>query len=291
MKILGTGLSGLVGSRIVELLQHKHDFENLSLETGVDITNKNEIIEYFSSSLAPVVFHLAAKADVDACEKDRMMGKLGAAWKINVDGTENIIEAAKKTKKKIFLVSTDFIFDGTHKQYSENDSPSPINWYGTTKYEAEKRVERSGLPFVIMRIAYPYRSVFEIKKDFVRAILDKLGKGEKTPAVYDHVMTPTFIDDIAFAFDTLINQNAEGIFHVVGNQFIRPYDAAQLIAKTFGKPSHLIEKTTRADYFSGRADRPLNLSINNDKIRELGIQMKTFSQGLGEIKKQMADIN
>ncbi|KKQ28573.1 MAG: hypothetical protein US43_C0015G0022, partial [Candidatus Levybacteria bacterium GW2011_GWA1_37_16] len=31
MKILGTGLDGLVGSRIVELLKDKHEFENLSI--------------------------------------------------------------------------------------------------------------------------------------------------------------------------------------------------------------------------------------------------------------------
>ncbi|EKD67958.1 MAG: hypothetical protein ACD_48C00135G0001, partial [uncultured bacterium] len=38
MNIIGTGLSGLVGSRVVELLSKHHSFEDLSLETGVDIT-------------------------------------------------------------------------------------------------------------------------------------------------------------------------------------------------------------------------------------------------------------
>ena len=33
MKILGTGLDGLVGSRIIELLSDKHEFENLSIST------------------------------------------------------------------------------------------------------------------------------------------------------------------------------------------------------------------------------------------------------------------
>ena len=64
MNILGTGLSGLVGSRLMELLKDSMTFQNLSLETGVDITNKNNVDSYFSTSYADWVFHLAAYTDV-----------------------------------------------------------------------------------------------------------------------------------------------------------------------------------------------------------------------------------
>lgn len=280
VNILGTGLSGLVGSRITELLQDKYNFENLSLETGIDITDRQQVEQEVSKSQAEVILHLAAKADVDGCEKDKPSGGKGGAWKINIEGTNNIIDAAKKNKKKIIYISTDFVFDGENAPYVEDDVPHPINWYGQTKYEGEKLVTSSGLPFIIVRIAYPYRASFPLKQDFVRAIRNKLEQGSEIMAVTDHIMTPTLIDDIARALDRLIEEDATGIYHVVGSEFISPYDGARAIANAFGRSTSKIIETTRKEYFKNRAPRPFNLSLKNDKIQKLGVKMKTFKEGL-----------
>src|SRR3989344_9155773 len=165
MKILGTGLTGLVGSRIVELLSDSYEFENISRNTGVDITDKEKIIEKIKSSDAAIVLHLAAKTDVDGCEKDKALGEIGDAWKINVEGTRNVADACRESRKKLIYVSTDFVFDGTREAYAEDDTPNPINWYGKTKYEGEKIVQNLLTPWLIVRIAYPYRASFA-KLDF-----------------------------------------------------------------------------------------------------------------------------
>src|SRR3990172_6504020 len=67
MKILGTGLDGLVGSRIVDLLKDKYEFD----PSEVDITDKDKIIDKIVNSNASIVLHLAAKTSVDGCEKDK----------------------------------------------------------------------------------------------------------------------------------------------------------------------------------------------------------------------------
>lgn len=290
IKILGTGLSGLVGSRITELLSDKYEFENLSLETGIDITDKATVMRIVDNFPGEVILHLAAKADVDGCERDKPQGENGEAFKINVLGTQNLIDAAQKTGKKIIYISTDFVFSGEETPeggYDEDSQPNPINWYGQTKYEAEKRVSSSGLPFLIARICYPYRTSFPLKKDFFRAILERLKEGKEVRAITDHLMTPTFIDDIAFGLDRLMETRSQGIYHLVGSQFITPYDAALLIARTFNLNSSLISKTTRGEYFKEGAKRPFNLSLRNDKIQKLNVKMKTFEEGLEEMKRQL----
>jgi len=286
MKILGTGLDGLVGSRIVELLKDKHEFENLSISTGVDITDRDVILEKIKTSDAQIVLHLAAKTNVDGCEKDKALGEDGEAWKINVGGTKNIADACSQTNKKLIYISTDFVFDGTKEVYSEEDIPNPINWYAKTKYEGEKVVQASKIPWIIVRIAYPYRAVFE-RLDFARAILRRLQEGFPIAAIKDHIFTPTYIDDIASAFDMLISKNSQGVFHVVGNQSLTPYDAALLVAKTFDFDQNLISKTTREEFFKDRARRPFQLRLKNDKITKLSVRMRTFEQGLREIKSQI----
>lgn len=289
MKILGTGLTGLVGSRIVELLQDKYEFENLSRSSGVDIVDKNQVLEKIKSSDAEIILHLAAKTDVDGCEKDKELGENGEAWKINVEGTRNVAEACLETNKKLIYISTDFVFDGTNPPaggYSEEDVPNPVNWYAQTKYAGEKNVEALRMPCIIARIAYPYRANFT-KLDFFRAILGRLKNGESVAAVTDHIFTPTYIDDIASALDVLIGNNSQGKFHVVGNQSLTPFDAANLIADKFGLDKSKINKTTRSEFFKDRAPRPFQLVLKNDRITELGVQMRTFEQGLKEIKSQI----
>ncbi len=291
MKILGTGLDGLVGSRIVELLSSKYQFENNSISTGLDITDRDAVLEKIKTSNAQVVLHLAAKTDVDGCEKDKALAKDGEAWKINVEGTRNVVDACDESGKKLIYISTDFVFDGENPPslgYDENDSPNPLNWYAKTKYEGEKLVQGSKCPWTIIRIAYPYRLSF-VKNDFVRAILKRLETGMTVFAVSDHIFTPTFIDDIAFAINMLIRKEERGLFHVVGSQHLSPYEAALMIADAFSFDRKNIIKTTRSEYFKQRAYRPFKLVLKNDKIENLGIKMRTLKEGLRELKKQISN--
>ena len=305
MKILFTGSSGLVGSRFSELLGY--EFEDINRKTGIDITDSASVFKKISSSDAQVVLHMAAKTDVDGCENDKEKDsdylsqknpdlnswtKEHTAWSINVIGTKNVVDACRKNNKKIIYISTDFVFDGTKKDgYDEEDIENPVNWYGKTKYEGEQLVKNSGLKWAIARLAYPYRADFEIKKDFFRVVLDRLQNKKAVYMITDHIMTPTFADDFVYAIDKLMKNSSEGIFNVVGSQFISPFDAANIIADNFDLDKNLIFKTTREDYFKDKAPRPFFLGLKNDKIGKLGIKMKSFKEGVEEIKKQLAGKN
>ena len=119
----------------------------------------------------------------------------------------------------------------------------------------------------------------------------RLEKREKLNMVTDHVMVPTFIDDIVNALDVLIQRNEQGIFHVVGSQSVTPFDAAGKIARIFNLGESVISKTTRRDYFAGKAQRPFCLNLKNDRIAKLGIEMSSFDKGLIEVKNQRERIN
>ena len=285
--IIGIGLSGLVGTRIQEVLK-EYSFSAFSTEQGIDIT-KSDSLKEIEEHPASKVLLLAAKADVDGCEADKSLGENGPAWMINVLGAQNIVDVCKKTNKKLYYISTDFVFNGDDTPeggYVEQSKPDPINWYGRTKYEAEKIVSDSGLDHTIIRLAYPYRAVFEGKKDFFRAIRDRLKDGQGVKAISDHYFSATFLDDFASALGVLFQRNESGTFHVVGTERITPYDAAILIAEKYNLDSSLIAKTTREEYFQGKAARPFDLHLNNDKIRKLGCEMRSFSDGLDSILDQ-----
>ena len=283
--ILATGLSGMVGTRVAEILSDNFEFEDISLATGIDITDKKSVDRVISESESKIILHLAAKTDVDSCEDDKVLGEEGAAWQINVVGTENIIEAAKANGKRVIYISTDFVFNGTKDGYQEDDKPNPVSWYGYTKYQGEERLSTSDVSFTVLRISYPYRNLFEQKKDFVHRIIDQLKIDGKIMAVRDHIITPTFIDDIAFGLSVFLKRNISGIYHLVGSSSLSAEAATRLIRTVFNLSGE-INPIDRSVYFKDRAFRPFNLTLRNDKIGKLGIRMSNFKEGLKTVKTQ-----
>lgn len=280
MKIIGTGLSGLVGSRVVEFLQPEFQFENLSLETGVDITQKNVVQERIAASNAPWVFHFAAVTDLDASEKERELGERSLAWRVNVEGTRNIVDAAIVSGKHVLYLSTDFVFDGNAGPYTEESQPNPQSWYAVTKYEGEKIVAGIGGLGLTLRIAFPYQARQQGRADFVHRIMEELKAGKEIITPTDQLVSPTFIDDVARVIRTLVTSNASGIYHAVGSQALSPFDAALLIAQTHHLDKTKIASVSSESYYKNRAQRPRQAVLKNDKIESLGLYMVPFSEGV-----------
>lgn len=282
MNIIGTGLSGMIGSRIAQVLGPAYRMENLSLETGVDITDKKDITQRILRSHAPWVFHFAAFTDVDAAELQRQDGENGAVWQVNVEATKTIATACRESGKSLLYISTDFVFDGTHDHYTEEDSPHPINWYARTKWEGEKHVAKLERGLII-RISFPYGPAVAQKPDFVSRIVAKLKAGDTIQAPSDQLIVPTFIDDIAVAIEKLVKGDASGMYHVVGSQSLTPFTAAGKIAIHFGFDESRVKSISFEAYYRGRAPRPFHAVLANDKISKFGAFMSTFDEGLAKI--------
>ena len=276
LKIALTGADGLVGSRIIELL--KNDFEFIPLpQSSMDITNKEQVESTLKNLDFDIFFHLAAYTNVPGAESNKEL-----CLKINRDGTKNVFEAVSKKQKKFIYISTDFVFDGIKPPYDEGSTPNPVGVYAQSKFEGEKIIGNDGM---IVRIAYPYRANFELKKDFFRTFKSYLENGKTLSMITDSLMTPTFIDDIAYGLKYLFNNYSPKIFHLVGSESISPYNAALTVAKTFNLDKSLIGKTTYEEYVKGKARLPQFATIkstNNNFYK-----MRSFKDGLNEIKSQM----
>lgn len=312
-RVLITGASGLVGSRVVEILEpNGFEFVKISRKKGIDITDKDSLEDVFKNFEGKWVLHLAAKTDVDGCEKDKGgdVEKLGggevldfsideisessvlfrgmnSAWAVNLVGTLNIASFCKKYGKKLVYISTDFVFSGEKDSYCEENETGPVNWYGVTKLMGERVVEKIGMGYIVARISFPYRAGYEGKFDLVRFLINEIKKGEKLTLVRDQIVTPTFVDDIGAGIGFLIDKGGEGIYHLVGSQWVTPFEMAKIIADTFGFKIGKVNLVKREDFYKGRAPRPFKLKLLNDKIKKLGFEPGSFKTGLLKIKKQI----
>lgn len=306
MKIAVTGTTGLIGTRFVELLNNTFEIMQLTLSSGVDITDKNSFKEKLKLDLPDFIVHIAAKTDVDSCENNKAEdtdklkneGSLvgdsldfsrldsknwngqASAFAINVFGTKNIAEIALEINVPLMYVSTDFVFFGDQEYYDEKSAPKPVNWYGMTKYWGEEIVRSQNDKNIIARLSFPYGYKSQVKKDFVWMLVGLLEKGEKLSLVDDQIVTPTFIDDAVLGIKFLIEKRIPGTFHVTGDSFVSPYDAGVLVAKTFGYDMGNFKKISNEEYYKGRARRPFHVRMKNDKLEKLGFKTKTFQEGL-----------
>ena len=292
-KIIGTGLSGLVGSRIVELLSDKFEFVDFSLDSGVNVLDVASLTTAFEKNKdAIAVLHLAAFTDTNAAWEQK--GNTSAiCYQLNVEGTRNILNLAQKYNQQFIYISTDFIFDGNKTTpYLETDIPNPIEWYGETKYLGEKVILDSGYSnYNISRITYPYRSNFEPKVDIIRKVLTKLQNNEPVKMFSDQICTYTFIDDIAKALEYFIDNKTTGTYHLVGSSSHSPYEMCLEVAKAFNLDQSLISTSSLEEYIKSQPEgsRPWQKTLitSNEKIKSLGLNFKTLAEGLEEVKHQM----
>ena len=97
---------------IPQIFKVSLSMENLS---KLDISGKTQVEESFKTIKPDVVVHAASVTDVDKCETNKEL-----AWKINVEGTKNIVEAAQRCGSFLIYISTDYVFSGEQGTIQRN---------------------------------------------------------------------------------------------------------------------------------------------------------------------------
>ena len=149
-KILITGAAGQIGSELTPLLRKKYGAENVVasdiktdispklLESGpyetLDVTDKQRIQEVIQTQHIDCIFHMSAILSAVGENRPQL------AWDVNMNGTHNILEAARLMKiEKLFVPSSIAVFGpGTPCDNTPQESVlRPQTMYGVTKVSAE----------------------------------------------------------------------------------------------------------------------------------------------------------
>lgn len=292
MKLLITGASGLLGSKLCELaIRKKHEVYSAYSQhkplygtpIQFDVSDKNAVEKTFEKTKPEAVVHAAALTNVDKCELEREL-----AWKINVDGTENIAKSCKKHHIFLIYVSTDYVFNGEKGIYKETDNPAPINYYGLTKLQGEACVKHLTNKYCIARPSVIYGSIPATGKiNFALWLRDKLKRKEKVKIVTDQWNSPTLNTNLANMILEVIERKLTGIFHLAGATRLNRYEFARLLAETFTLDTHLMTHVSSKE-ISWIAKRPKDCSMNVDKAcQTLKNKPLRIREALQKMKKEM----
>ena len=178
MRYLVTGGAGFIGSNTVdELVRRGHSVVVLDdLSSGkednlAEIRNKITFIKGSITDIevvrkamheAEYVLHLGARTSVPRSVKDPIDTN-----KINIEGTLNVLVAAKelKVKRFVFAASSSAYGETPTLPKVETMQPQPISPYGVTKYVGELYGQTFGRCYGLENVSLRYFNIFGPRQD------------------------------------------------------------------------------------------------------------------------------
>ena len=240
-KILVIGANGFTGRRILDDLSHNVSYQTTgcSLHDDIcphsgnyrfirtDICNRQAVEKLFQEVQPDVVINTSALSVPDYCETHH-----AEADAVNITAVEHLAECCEAGGSRFIHLSTDFVFGGdTDRPYTEEDIPAPVNYYGYTKLEGEKRIAAVCRDYAIVRVVVVYGAALPGQHgNIVQLVMNRLKAGQEIRVVSDQWRTPTLVGDLSDGIRRLIENTTNGIFHICGDECLTIAEIAYQVA-------------------------------------------------------------
>jgi dTDP-4-dehydrorhamnose reductase len=287
-RVLVTGASGFLGYHLLSKLppnctsyalyhQQKIEHKN-AIALSCDIANYHQLGDLIEDIEPTAIIHIAALSDANFCEKNKELSYL-----INVQATENLAGIASDFQIPFLFTSTDMVFDGKKGNYSEIDTPSPINTYGEHKTLAESKLLAIYPASLVVRLPLLFGHPDASSKNYFSTFLQQLKQGAPQTLFTDEFRSICGAYSIADALLQFIGKQ-QGILHLGGSERLSRYDFGERTATIFGLEKRLLNACSQTDVqFSYQ--RPKDVSLDSTKANSLGFSPKAVLEELNEIKK------
>ena len=266
-----TGAAGQLGQALQALLP---DAVALGRDQ-LDLTDADAVRAFDWTGVGTII-NAAAWTAVDAAETED--GRRGA-WAVNVAAVANLVEAARTHRATLVHVSSDYVFDGTTAEHTEDEAFSPLGVYGVTKAAGDALV-------ATLADHYTVRTSWVIGegKNFVRTMAALAEKGVQPSVVDDQFGRLTFTDTLAEAIAHLLaTRPAAGTYNVTNDGPVQSwFDVAQRVFELSGKQASDVSPQSTADFAAGKvvSPRPRHSALALDKIKATGFAPRDADEAL-----------
>jgi dTDP-4-dehydrorhamnose reductase len=271
-----TGANGQLGQCFYAVAK---EFPKVDLyfakKNEVDITRLETISNWYKQKAFDGIINCAAYTAVDQAEKEE-----GNAFKINVDGIQNLIAFAEHKNLSIIHFSTDYVFDGQSVEpYAEKETTNPIGIYGNSKLKGELRLSKSSCKNITIRISWLFSP---FRKNFVKTIARLVKEKSLLEVVDDQWGRPTYGIDLARTVLKLLSNDTLHTFPILhyANQGVCNWKVfADFIVNELECKTVIQGISTSA--YPTLVKRPNYSILNTERIeRELGVTIPTWQESL-----------
>jgi UDP-glucose 4-epimerase len=238
VRVLVTGASGFIGSRVGEALERRGDAVVRFIRSTGDVRDAAAVRRACQD--CDGVVHAAAMARPADVARNP-----AAAYQVNVRGTQNALQAAQDVGCRWFVLLSSFAVYGQQTQFpvTEWAKPQPAHSdYGWQKWQAESLVQRSPLRTAILRLGSVYGGRCGVVAAFVRAVLEgRPLEVQGAGTVLDFVHVDDVVTGILSAADRLAAGSAVGTTNLTGGHGTSLGELARLVIATVGRPATMRE--------------------------------------------------
>ena len=299
--ILTTGSNGLLGQKITEKVLAEGRVKLIATSKGanrypiingyeyaeMDILNPAQVRAVIEKHKPDAIIHTAAMTNVDTAEANKELCR-----QLNVDAVKTLVSLCEEKNIQLIHLSTDFVFDGAAGPYKEEDAVNPVSYYGESKVLAEELIKNSKADWAILRTIL----VYGINNDMSRSNIVLWAKGALEKAlpinvVNDQYRMPTLAEDLAEACLLAVEQNASGIYHVSGKDYMSIADLVRKVADYWVLDKSIITEIS-SESLNQTAKRPVKTGFILDKtVKDLGYNPHSFEEGLKIVDEQIKKVN
>jgi len=288
-KYLIFGANGLLGRAASKQLEGNYAWSGTyykRMEPGLiqaDVTSVDDLKRIFNEIKPDFVVNCANLAGgVDFCESHPDL-----AEQFHLDANISIGKLSEEYDSRIVLISTDYVFDGKDPPYKEDDTPNPLNVYGRLKLEAEQWLISNVSKYTVVRTTNVFGwDPTSVTPNYIMNLY-KIIKGGKQFMAPSYLWgNPTYVDDLALAIVELCSIEMNGVFHMVGDNFVNRYDWARKACEVAGlDESLLIEVRNIPD---NMVPRPLKSNLDTQKFQSIcKTKLRGIEEGLKAFVKSM----
>lgn len=231
-KVAVFGAYGQLGTDIVRALRALKNVDVLSFDLEhVDFGNEKDLRSFLDQKVGTVdtIINCVAMTNTAYCEEH-----CEESYKVNAVPQAVLGQYCAKINACLIYFSSDYVFSGEKRRpYSENDTPRPINIYGSSKLAGEDLVRATCERHFIFRISSLFGIAGALGKggNFVETMIAKALRREKLTVIDDQIMSPTSTSEVAKMICHFIGHNLSsyGTYHFAGKGQCSWYDFTKAI--------------------------------------------------------------
>jgi dTDP-4-dehydrorhamnose reductase len=192
--------------------------------------DRDGLARLFDAHGFAAVLDCAGNCALKPCELDPAM-----AWRINVEGVQNLMAQTARFQSRVVHLSVDLVFAGREEGgYSEEEPTDPVTVYGKTMVAGEEAILAADPAACILRISLPMGVSFNGHAGAIDWIASRFKKSRPATLYFDEVRTPTYTDCLSRLCERLLAGSLHGIFHAGGPRRLTLYQIAQIINRVGG---------------------------------------------------------
>jgi dTDP-4-dehydrorhamnose reductase len=242
LPLLITGIAGVAGyqalayfharypGQVVGIRQRESTYLIAPGAVACNAEDRRGLADLFDRYQFASVLNCAGNCALKPCELDPAL-----AWRINVEGIQNLLARTAGRNMRLVHLSIDLVFSGRRRGgYREDDPTDPVTVYGRTMVAAERLMREADPAACILRISLPMGTSPSGHAGAIDWIASRFKRSLPATLYFDEIRTPTYTDCLNELFAMLLANDLAGIYHAGGPRRLSLYEIAQIINRAGG---------------------------------------------------------